>query len=305
MTTFIKDIWADSKTRNFFLFFLIIVSLMLLLLIFQKNKMEEQLKLKIQFVEQKNMLRDELDDIIDEHDELLDEYGDLNNQLYQKDSIIKKQILEIKNLIRKKSETNLDLQEARKKIEALKTISKNYIANIDSLLVINEQLIEQKDSVININKNINWKNYKLIKQNKVLEEVVSKGSVLKIEDIEVEAIKYKSTGKEASTKYAKKTQKLSICFNISANQIAKAELKQAYIQILKPDGSILNGMEDIFIVVEDEQILCTTETEFNYKNIQMSHCLEWERLDVLESGFYTLIIFLEGKKSQQSVFKLK
>ena len=96
MTTFIKDIWADSKTRNFFLFFLIIVSLMLLLLIFQKNKMEEQLKLKIQFVEQKNMLRDELDDIIDEHDELLDEYGDLNNQLYQKDSIIKKQILEIK-----------------------------------------------------------------------------------------------------------------------------------------------------------------------------------------------------------------
>ena len=69
---------------------------------FQKNKMEEQLKLKIQFVEQKNMLRDELDDIIDEHDELLDEYGDLNNQLYQKDSIIKKQILEIKNLIRKK-----------------------------------------------------------------------------------------------------------------------------------------------------------------------------------------------------------
>ena len=171
--------------------------------------------------------------------------------------------------------------------------------------MINEQLIEQKDSVININKNINWKNYKLIKQNKVLEEVVSKGSVLKIEDIEVEAIKYKSTGKEASTKYAKKTQKLSICFNISANQIAKAELKQAYIQILKPDGSILHGMEDIFIVVEDEQILCTTETEFNYKNIQMSHCLEWERLDVLESGFYTLIIFLEGKNLNNQYLSLK
>ena len=59
--------------------------------------MEEQMELKIQFIEQKNMLRDELDDLIDEHDELLDEYGDLNNQLHDKDSIIQKQITDIRN----------------------------------------------------------------------------------------------------------------------------------------------------------------------------------------------------------------
>ena len=44
------------------------------------------MKLKVQFIEQKNMLRDELDDIIDEHDDLLDEYGELNDKLYEKDS---------------------------------------------------------------------------------------------------------------------------------------------------------------------------------------------------------------------------
>ena len=42
--------------------------------------------LKIQFIEQKIFLRDELDDLIDEHDDLLEEYGDLNDQLFQKDS---------------------------------------------------------------------------------------------------------------------------------------------------------------------------------------------------------------------------
>jgi hypothetical protein len=267
--------------------------------------MQEQLQLKIQFVEQKNMLRDELDDIIDEHDELLDEYGDLNSQLYKKDSVIQQQILEIKQLIRKKSKTNLDLQEARSKIEALKTISKKYIANIDSLLVLNEQLVIQKDSVINVNKNINWKNYKLSKQNKELEEVVSKGSILKIDDIEVEAIKYKSTGKESSTKYAKKTQKIRICFNVSANPIALSEYKQAYIQILKDDDNILKGKEQIFTIIENEKTLCTAETEFDYKNIQMSHCLEWERLDILESGFYIVNIFIEGRKAAEKTFKLK
>ena len=54
------------------------------------------MKLKVQYIEQKNMLRDELDDIIEEHDELLNEYSDLNEQLNDKDSIIQKQISEIK-----------------------------------------------------------------------------------------------------------------------------------------------------------------------------------------------------------------
>ena len=43
------------------------------------------MELKVQFIEEKNILRDELDDLIDEHDELLDEYGILNDQLEDKD----------------------------------------------------------------------------------------------------------------------------------------------------------------------------------------------------------------------------
>ena len=76
--------------------------------------------LKIQFIEQKNILRDELDDLIDEHDDLLEEYGDLNDQLFQKDSLIQKQIAEIRNLIR----TQNDLKEARENREFKKDSSK-------------------------------------------------------------------------------------------------------------------------------------------------------------------------------------
>ena len=42
------------------------------------------MELKIQFIEQKNMLRDELDDLVDQHDDLLDEYGELNEHLHEK-----------------------------------------------------------------------------------------------------------------------------------------------------------------------------------------------------------------------------
>ena len=109
----LKLLFANTGKRKIVYFFLIIVISLLASLYLQKNKMEQQMQLKVQFIEQKNMLRDELDDIIDEHDDLLDEYGELNEQLHEKDSLIQDQIAEIRNLIRTKS----DLKEARRKID--------------------------------------------------------------------------------------------------------------------------------------------------------------------------------------------
>ena len=208
-----KELWRDSTNRKIIILFFAIVVILIASLFFQQNRMEQQMQLKVQFIEQKNMLRDELDDLIDEHDDLLDEYGELNEQLHAKDSVIQHQIAEIRNLIRTKS----DLSEARRKITALKDISKRYLANIDSLLVVNEVLVLEKDSVVKVNKNINWKNYKLNKQNKKLAEKVSKGSVLEVFDVEIETIRYRSTGREVATKYAKKVQKVRTCFSVAAN----------------------------------------------------------------------------------------
>ena len=297
----LKLLFANTGKRRIVYFFLIIVVILLASLYLQKNKMEQQMQLKVQFIEQKNMLRDELDDIIDEHDDLLDEYGELNEQLHEKDSLIQEQIAEIRNLIRTKS----DLKEARRKIETLKSISKKYIANIDSLLVLNEQLTVEKDSVISVNKDINWRNYKLNKQNEQLAETVNKGSVLKLYNMEVEAIKHKITGKEARTKYAKKTQKIRVCFSILANSIAKAETKTVYMQLIDNNGIVIIGNKNMSIRISDNQVICTDSSEFNYDNIEMIHCFEWERVHMLTSGYYLINLILEDKVALQTTLKLK
>tara|TARA_B100001115_G_C15832348_1_gene415599 strand:- start:48 stop:863 length:816 start_codon:yes stop_codon:yes gene_type:complete len=265
------------------------------------QEIEKEMKLKVQYIEQKNMLRDELDDIIEEHDELLNEYSDLNEQLNDKDSIIQKQISEIRNLIRTKS----DLKEARKKIEILKNISKKYLSNIDSLLVRNEKLINEKDSVINVNKNINWKNYKLNQENQQLSEAVSKGSVLKIENITVETIKIKKTGKEVKTKYARKTQKIRVCFTVGSNPISKSEIKKIYLQIRNPNQEILVGQNKIQTSIQSDSIICTSESEIDYKNVEIAHCIDWERKDVLLEGEYSVGLVCEGNRSYEYKFKLK
>jgi len=297
----IKLLWSDSSVRKLIVFFTILILLLVAFLFFQKNRMEEQMELKIQFIEQKNMLRDELDDLIDEHDELLDEYGDLNNQLHDKDSIIQKQITDIRNLIR----TENDLNEAKKKILILKDIVKKYLSNIDSILVINESLTLEKDSVIKANKNINWKNYKLSKQNQKLVEKVIKGSVLEVLNIEVEALRYRSTGKEVSTRSAKKVQKIRICFTIGANQISEAEEKRVFMQIIDPKGALIIGKENNEIIVSDSIINFTDYSIFDYANLEMQHCFDWERIHQLESGVYLIKLIIEGRISTQYHIKLK
>ena len=55
-------LFRDPKTRKIFIVFGI--SVLILFLFFQQKKMKKQMQLKVEYIEQKNMLRDELDDII-------------------------------------------------------------------------------------------------------------------------------------------------------------------------------------------------------------------------------------------------
>jgi len=297
----LKELWAVPSSRKFIILFGVLVVIFIAVLSLQQNKMEQQMELKIQFIEQKNMLRDELDDLIDEHDDLLDEYGELNEHLHEKDSIIQHQIAEIRNLIRTKS----DLKEAQQKIAALKDISKRYLANIDSLLVLNETLTIEKDSVIKENKNINWKNYKLNKQNEKLAEKVNKGSVLELLSIDVEAVRYRSTGREVTTRFAKKVQKIRVCFSVGANQISDAETKEVYLQIINERGMLISGLEELNVEVNDSTFGCTSLAEFDYSNIEMESCFEWERIAQLEKGTYLLNLIIEGRVLGQTELKFR
>ena len=199
---------SHIKTNKIIYLLSISIIVLIIFLFVQKKTMQQEMDLKVQFIEQKNMLRNQLDDIVDEHEDLLNEYGELNQDLQQKDSVIRQQVLEINSLL----ETKKDLKQAIKKIEVLKTISKKYIATIDSLVNVNNRLRSEKDSVITVNKNINWKNYKLNKQNEKLAETVSKGSVLEVERLEVYPIKRKITGKEAILNRRRKLKKYKHVF---------------------------------------------------------------------------------------------
>ena len=298
----IKALWSEKSSRKIILFFGVIVLLLIGSLFFWKNKMKEQMDLQVQFIEQKNMLRDELDDLIDEHDELLEEYGNLNDQLQDKDSIIQNQITEIRNLIRTKE----DLTEARKKIAVLQEIAKRYLSNIDSLLVINKYLTIEKDSVIQENKNINFKNFKLNKQNMELTDKVNKGSVLEIGDILIVALNYRNSGKEVETKKASKVVTIRTTFDIKQNQIAEQGLKNIYIRYLNPDGTILlnTSTEQLFSTADGgKQYSVLKKVQYENKSLPIS--IDFTRRDPLKKGDYLIEIYLDGLLLGTKIFSLE
>jgi len=291
------NFFSRIKNNKLIVLLFVVVTVLVFSLIYQKKTMEHQMDLKIQFIEQKNILRDELDDLIDEHDDLLEEYGDLNEQLFQKDSLIQQQIAEIRNLIRTKN----DLKEARLKIENLKRIAQNYVKDIDSLYNVTERLSSEKDSVIKVNKDINWKNYKLNKTNIKLSEKVNMGSTLKIKDITVEPFRYRGTGKEVSTRSAAKTQTLRTCFYISANLIAEAGEKEVLLQFVNPENNILCSSDTII----SNNVLFSASTTVDYKNQQLFVCLDWQRYVPLVEGNYIVKIYIDNVFTSETDFKLR
>ena len=246
-------------------------------------------------------LNDKLDNLIDKHQNLLDDYDIQDQDLLQQDSVINQMKKEIEYLL----DITKDLKEARQKIEVLKDISRRYVKNIDSLLRVNGALIFEKDSVVKVNQNINWKNYKLKKQNEKLSEKVSKGSVLEVLDIKIETKKYRSSGHEVNTKRANKVQKIRTCFTVSANQISDAETKTVYMQIFHENGELIQGKELLKTIVADSSVECTSAADFEYNNIEITHCFEWERVQILLSGTYLVNLIIEGNIAAQTTLKLR
>lgn len=283
-------IFSDKRVKVIVLSLSVVIVLLATFLVWNKIQSEEQLALMIENVEQKNALRDDLDDLIDEHEMLKDENVELSDQLFSKDSLINAYSNEIKNLLRSQA----DLNKARVKIKRLREISKKYVNALDSLYILNANLQLENDSVKKANRYISNKNRDLVKTNKNLSEKVSTASVLKLEDISIEGLYYRASGREVTTSRANKIQNFKICYTILENQIADKGEKELYVRILDGKGNVLNVSNMIQeLELSDTTIQYTTKYTIDYQNTSINECQLWTRGNVLSSGTFTFEFLID------------
>lgn len=287
-----KTIFKDPKTKRIITALGIAVLLLLISLIWQSMQFEKQVALKTQFIEEKNALRDDLDDLIDEHEFLKDEHSELNEQLFEKDSLINAYAADIKKLLRSENQLN----EAKRKITRLKEISRKYISAIDSLLTMNATLVIENDSVKKANSIISSRNKKLEKTNQQLVDRVSVASVLKAENIDVEGLYYRASGREVASSRANKIQNFRICLSILENKVAEAGVKELFIRIIAPDGNVLNVANQIQeLELPDTILQYSFAHSFEYENQHVTDCILWTRGNVLSAGDYRFELIVDNE----------
>ena len=115
----------------------------------------------------------------------------------------------------------------------------------------------------------------------------------------------KKNGREVVTKYAKKAQKIRTCFAVAANPISDAEMKTVYMQITNENGELIQGNELPKTSVANSNVECTSASDFKYDNIEITHCFEWERVQVLLPGIYLVNLIIERNISAQITLKLR
>lgn len=283
-------IFSDKRVKVIVLSLSVVIVLLTAFLVWNKIQSDKQLAFMIENVEQKNALRDDLDDLIDEHEMLKDENVELSDQLFSKDSLIIAYSNEIKNLLRSQA----DLNKARVKIKRLREISKKYVNALDSLYILNANLQLENDSVKKANRYISNKNRDLVKTNKNLSEKVSTASVLKLEDISIEGLYYRASGREVTTSRANKIQNFKICYTILENQIADKGEKELYVRILDGKGNVLNVSNMIQeLELSDTTIQYTTKYTIDYQNTSINECQLWTRGNVLSSGTFTFEFLID------------
>ena len=283
----------DKRSRRIIILLSVLISIILIYIIIRENQFQKNLETVIQYEEEKTSLRDNLDDLIDEHEILKSEYAELSDQLEERDSSILAYADEIKQLLRSKGE----LTQARVKIRRLKEITKKYVSEIDSLYTLNKALQLENDSVKKANQLISIRNETLEKNNQDLSERVFTASMLRVENIQIEGVYYRSSGREVTTTRASKIQNFSICFDIIENKVTDKGFKELFIRIVDASGKVLNVANKIqeTTIEKDSIVQYTTNYNFDYANQKISECQLWTRGNVLTPGVYYFEFIMEGQ----------
>lgn len=190
------------------------------------------------------------------------------------------------------------LEENENLLSEVDSLRENYLDVIDSLLV------EQN------------KNHVLNSRIDLLEEEVTRlntrlgvAGMLAGDNLRVIPKKETLTGKIAQSALARKVSEIELCIDVLPNRITKAGIKDLYIIITAPNGTILSENEAepaLFDHPEyDKQARYSLTQRFDYANQKVTVCTDFVPVQNLSSGLYVAEFFTKENKLGMTTFSLK
>lgn len=275
----------------------------------RSNKQEQQLTSQLTTSDAaKNDLQRELNEAVMNLDMLKSTNAKAEELIKSKDKDIEDLKQQIQKILNDKNATASQLAQARRLIKQLKGNIEMYAAEIEKLKNENNQLTEEK-RVITVERDAVRKNYDsatvVIKEK---ENIIDIGSTLHASNLNVVGVKEKSSGKEKETTTAKRVDKLKISFELDENRITQSGLKEIYVNLIAPDGSVIVIPEGAakFVTRDGVEKMATKKVEIDYKQGERKQVqLELAKVQNFVPGNYKIEIYNNGFKIGEAVRSLK
>lgn len=245
-------------------------------------------------------LQHELDSLMAEYNAVKLEYDSI---LVDKDSIIMANATEIQRLI----SSQADYYRIRRQLNLLQEVTQNYVRDIDSLVTLNKVLKEENIAFQQEIQRAAIRTTELEQDKEELTSKVEVASALRAYQINAEAIRIRSRGREEVTDRASRAEQIKVCFTLPDNPVARTGNHSVYLRIAKPDGSILRISDDeaYSFVIQGDTLQYSAVTVVDYRNQVTDACIYWQRMEEFEPGLYLISLFTDEFRLGETALTLR
>lgn len=229
----------------------------------------------------------------------IESYKGQNTQLDSIIAVKEKALMDLKNNYASLQNKNkISKAEYDRQVASMNNIVNDLQNQIIQLQEQNKILITRNDSLGHSLAQQLTTTSQLQNTNVSLSKKVSMASLLKTTTINAMGARTKSSGKDDETNAAKKAEKIKVCWDIPANDVADAGEKTFYVRIISPDGITLAAESSGSGVIKDANdnspIQYSAATTVNYDQKATSACAEWKQPAPYNKGIYTVNIYQDG-----------
>ena len=191
------------------------------------------------------------------------------------------------------------IKELESEIATLKGIVKHYLEEIKRLGEENEGLRQEIQQVTQKNQQLSSQVTQATSKNEELTQTVKLAKKLNITGLSLQA--YNKKGK--TEKNITKARQLGVSFIVSPNNTATPGMKDFYVRILSPEGSLLGGGGSFQI--DGATVQSTAHRQMEYANEELSVSVYWDVNTTLTPGDYTVEVFADGYRLASRHFTMK
>lgn len=253
---------------------------------------------------EKDKLRLEVEKIEVELDKVNALNLDLNEKLVEEQKLAREKIEELKSALEKSEITQEELDKANSQINELKTFVKNYNDQIIQLQRDNISLKSSRDSLENTLRSMSSRTSRLENENSSLNAKVKTAAALKIQNAEIIAFRTKSSGKKVEVTKSSTAEKLSVRFNIIANELAEKGHHNIYLRVFDPAGNLLADDANHF-EADGQEMQYSHSIYINYNNDESTYVVDWTNPKLFIKGIYTVILYADGNTMGKAQIELR